>query len=37
MTMETTSDRDQALAGDALLADAGMMAVVQRRYGPPTR
>ena len=35
MTMETTSDRDQALAGDALLADAGMMAVVQRRYGPP--
>ena len=34
MTMETTSDRDQALAGDALLADAGMMAVVQRRYGP---
>ncbi len=27
--------RDQALAGDALLADAGMMAVVQRRYGPP--
>src|SRR6187549_4021127 len=35
MTMETTSDRDQALAGDALLADAGMMAVVQRGYGPP--
>src|SRR6478735_9897906 len=35
MTMGTTSDRDQALAGDALLADAGMMAVVQRRYGPP--
>src|SRR3954453_17381318 len=33
MTMETTSN--QALAGDALLADAGMMAVVQRRYGPP--
>lgn len=35
MTMETTSDRNQALAGDALLAEAGMTAVVQRRYGPP--
>src|SRR5262245_25724280 len=35
MTMEITSDRDQVLAGDDLLADAGMMAVVQRRYGPP--
>ena len=35
MTMEVTSERDQALASDALLADAGMKAVVQRRYGPP--
>ena len=35
MTMGTTSDRDQALVGDALLAEAGMKAVVQRRYGPP--
>jgi hypothetical protein len=35
MTMGTTSDRDQALVGDALPAEAGMKAVVQRRYGPP--
>lgn len=33
--MGTTSDRDQALVGDALPAEAGMKAVVQRRYGPP--
>lgn len=33
--MGTTSDRDQALVGDALAAEAGMKAVVQRRYGPP--
>jgi NADPH:quinone reductase-like Zn-dependent oxidoreductase len=33
--MGTTSDRDQALVGDALSAEAGMKAVVQRRYGPP--
>ena len=32
--MGTTSDRDQALVGD-LPAEAGMKAVVQRRYGPP--
>jgi NADPH:quinone reductase-like Zn-dependent oxidoreductase len=30
-----TSDRHRALAGDALPAEAGMKAVVQRRYGPP--
>ena len=35
MTVGTTSDRDQALVGDALPAEAGMKAVVQRRYGPP--
>jgi len=35
MTMGTTSDRDQALVGDALPAEARMKAVVQRRYGPP--
>ena len=35
MTMGTTSDRDQALVGRALPAEAGMKAVVQRRYGPP--
>lgn len=35
MTMGTTSDRGQALVGDALSAEAGMKAVVQRRYGPP--
>ena len=35
MTMGTTSDRDQALVGDALPAAAGMKAVVARRYGPP--
>ena len=34
MTMRTTSHR-QALVGDALSAEAGMKAVVQRRYGPP--
>jgi NADPH:quinone reductase-like Zn-dependent oxidoreductase len=32
--MRTTNDRDPDLAGD-LPADAGMKAVVQRRYGPP--
>ena len=35
MTMRTTSDRDQALVGDALATEAPMKAVVQRRYGPP--
>ncbi len=35
MTMGTTRDRDQALVGDALPAEAVMKAVVQRRYGPP--
>jgi NADPH:quinone reductase-like Zn-dependent oxidoreductase len=35
MTMGTSSDRDEAPVGDALPAEAGMMAVVQRRYGPP--
>jgi NADPH:quinone reductase-like Zn-dependent oxidoreductase len=35
MTMGTTSDRDQALVSDALRAEAGMKAVVARRYGPP--
>ena len=35
MTIGTTSDRDQALVGDALPAAAGMKAVVARRYGPP--
>jgi NADPH:quinone reductase-like Zn-dependent oxidoreductase len=33
--MGTTSDRDQALVGDPLSAEAAMKAVVQRRYGPP--
>ncbi len=33
--METMSDRDQDLAGHTLPAEAGMKAVVQRRYGPP--
>jgi NADPH:quinone reductase-like Zn-dependent oxidoreductase len=33
--MGTTSDRDQALVSDALPAEAGMKAVVQRRYGSP--
>ncbi len=33
--MGTTSDRDPDLVGHALPADAGMKAVVQRRYGPP--
>jgi NADPH:quinone reductase-like Zn-dependent oxidoreductase len=35
MTMDTTSDRDQALAGQAIPAEAVMKAVVHRRYGPP--
>ena len=35
MTLGTTRDRDQALVGDALRAEAGMKAVMQRRYGPP--
>ena len=35
MTMETTSDRHQFLVGHALPAEAGMKAVLQRRYGPP--
>jgi NADPH:quinone reductase-like Zn-dependent oxidoreductase len=30
-----TSDRHRALVGDALPAEAGMKALVQRRYGPP--
>jgi NADPH:quinone reductase-like Zn-dependent oxidoreductase len=30
-----TADGDQALVGDAVRAEAGMKAVVQRRYGPP--
>jgi NADPH:quinone reductase-like Zn-dependent oxidoreductase len=33
--MGTTSERDQAPVGDAMPAEAGMKAVVQRRYGPP--
>ena len=33
--LETTSHRDQALVGHAIPAEAGMKAVVQRRYGPP--
>jgi NADPH:quinone reductase-like Zn-dependent oxidoreductase len=33
--MGTTTDRDQALVGDAVSARVGMKAVVQRRYGPP--
>lgn len=33
--MGTTTDRDPALVGHAMPADAGMKAVVQRRYGPP--
>lgn len=35
MTMRTASDGDHALLGDAVLAEAGMKAVAQRRYGPP--
>src|SRR4051812_22931181 len=34
-TTAATTDGDQALIGDALRAEAGMKAVVQRRYGPP--
>ena len=33
--MGTTSDGNQAMAGGALAAEAGMRAVVKRSYGPP--
>ena len=35
MTIATTGDRDRAPVGEAFPAQAGMKAVVQRRYGPP--
>lgn len=35
MTMRTIDDGDHALVGDAVPAEAGMQAVVHRRYGPP--